>query len=88
MISQEWSKLPHLAIVSSLHNISSLYLPTCILPLCVSFNRVGMTFASTHGENIKLENGGHSAHRFKGNSNRVVVTSAPLQSDKLFQVIL
>ena len=47
-----------------------------------------MTFASTHGENIKLENGGQSAHRFKDNSNRVVVTSAPLQSDKLFHVIL
>ena len=47
-----------------------------------------ITFASTHGENILLENGGQTAHRFKDNSKGVVVTSAPLESDKLFQVIL
>lgn len=45
-------------------------------------------FASTHGENIRLENGGQSAHRFKDNSKGIAVTSTPLQNDKLFEVII
>ena len=87
------SKLPYLAICfdnyigfSYPHYI--FFLLPSILSLCVSFCRVMMNFASTHGENIRLENGRQSAHRFKDNSKGVVITSAPLQSDQLFQVII
>eukprot|EP00731_Ephydatia_muelleri_P015505 Em0008g1225a len=44
-----------------------------------------VTFAPTHSENIRLENGGRCACRFKSYSKGLVVTSVPLPSGQLFQ---